>query len=42
MTSWNEKHLPAVIAEKIEDESFQTDDIGRSNSEVLLFPDKVL
>ena len=42
MMSWYEKHLPAVIAEKIEDESFQTDDIGRSNSEVLLFPDKVL
>ena len=42
MTFWNEKQLPAVIAETIAGEPFRTDDIGRSDSAVLLFSDKVL
>ena len=36
------KDIPAKIAERLGDEPFQTDDIGRSDSAVLLFSDKVL
>lgn len=36
------KDIPSTVAERIGDEPFQTDDIGRSDSAVLLFSDKVL
>lgn len=36
------KDIPAKIAERLGNEPFQTDDIGRSDSAVLLFSDKVL
>ncbi len=42
MTAWQEKTLPRTIAEKIGSEPFETDAIGRSDSSVLLFSDKVL
>lgn len=42
MTAWNEYPFPRVIAEKTGDAPFETDAIGRSDSAVLLYPDKVL
>ena len=42
MTAWQDYPFPAVIAEKTAGEAFETDSIGRSDSAVLLFEDKVL
>ena len=42
MTAWQGYPFPAVIAEKTAGEAFETDSIGRSDSAVLLFEDKVL
>ena len=42
MTAWQDHPFPSVIAEKTAGEAFETDAIGRSDSAVLLFADKVL
>lgn len=42
MNGWNAYPIPPVIAEKIKGERFETDAIGRSDSAVLLFADRVL
>ena len=42
MTAWQDHPFPSVIAEKTAGEAFETDAIGRSDSAVLLFTDKVL
>lgn len=42
MTEWNGLHIPREIAERIGNEPFDTDAIGRSDSTVLLFSDQVL
>ena len=42
MTAWQDYPFPTVIAEKTAGEAFETDAIGRSDSAVLLFCDKVL
>ena len=42
MSVWKDHPIPRVIAEKIRDEDFETDAVGRSDSAVLLFADKVL
>ena len=42
MTGWQEYGFPPVIAERIGKEHYETDGIGRSDSSVLLFSDKVL
>ena len=42
MKEWTKVGFPLVIAEKIGNEPFSADGIGRSDSSVLLFSDKVL
>ena len=42
MTAWQDYPFPTVIAEKTAGEAFETDSVGRSDSAVLLFADKVL
>ena len=42
MTAWQDYAFPRIIAEKTAGEAFETDAIGRSDSAVLLFADKVL
>ena len=42
MTAWQENGIPSAIAEKTAGASFETDAMGRSDSSVLLFSDKVL
>ncbi len=42
MTAWSERPFPRVIAEKTMDAPFETDAVGRSDSAVLLYEDKVL
>ena len=42
MTVWQDYAFPRVIAEKTAGEAFETDAVGRSDSAVLLFTDKVL
>ena len=42
MTAWQDYLFPQAIAEITGEESFETDAIGRSDSAVLLFSDKVL
>lgn len=42
MKSWRDYGFPPVIADRLGEESYQTDSIGRSDAAVLLFSDKVL
>ena len=42
MTAWSDYPFPHVIAEKTGEAPFETDAIGRSDSAVLLYSDKVL